>query len=140
MDKLFLDTNIILDLIEERAPFYIHAQQIFSKSDKNKIQLCTSSLNFANLHFIITKKSSKENAVKILLKLKTLIEVLPLDDKVIHLALASDFRDFEDAIQFYTAVENNISILITRNLKDFKKTDISVMTAEQYLGAGRILD
>ena len=76
MDKLFLDTNIILDLIEERAPFYIHAQQIFSKSNKNKIQLCTSSLNFANLHFIITKKSSKENAVKILLKLKTLSNIV----------------------------------------------------------------
>ncbi len=136
MDKLFLDSNIILDLIEERQPFYKYAQQIFSKSDKNKICIYTSSLNFANLHYIITKKSSKENAIKLLLKLKSLIKILPLDDKIIQLALASDFDDFEDAIQYYTALEHNIPTLITRDLKDFKKAKISVMTSEQYLAMG----
>lgn len=137
MDKLFIDSNIILDLIEERKPFYKYAQQIFSKSDKKIISIYTSSLNFANLHYIITKKSSKENAIKLLLNLKTLIKILPLDDKIIQLALASDFNDFEDAIQYYTALEHNITTLITRDLKDFKKAKIWVMTSEQYLGIGR---
>lgn len=136
MDSLYLDTNIILDLIEERKPFYKYAQSIFSRKDKNLIRLYTSSLNFANLHFIISKKTNKENATNALLKLKTLIDILPLDEKIIQLSLASGFNDFEDAIQYYTAIEHNIPVLITRDIKDYKKANISVMTSEQYLGIG----
>ena len=68
-----------------------------------------------------------------LLKFKTLIHVLPVNDKIIELALASDFKDFEDAIQYNTAIENDISTLLTRNLKDFKKANITILTAQQYL-------
>lgn len=136
MDSLYLDTNIILDLIEKRKPFYKYAQSIFSRKDKNLIRLYTSSLNFANLHFIISKKTNKENATNALLKLKTLIDILPLDEKIIQLSLASGFNDFEDAIQYYTAIEHNIPVLITRDIKDYKKANISVMTSEQYLGIG----
>jgi predicted nucleic acid-binding protein len=136
MDSLYLDTNIILDLIEERKPFYKYAQSIFSRKDKNLIRLYTSSLNFANLNFIISKKTNKENATNALLKLKTLIDILPLDEKIIQLSLASGFNDFEDAIQYYTAIEHNIPVLITRDIKDYKKANISVMTSEQYLGIG----
>ena len=70
---------------------------------------------------------------KLLLRFKTLVTVLPVNDKIIELALSSSFADFEDAIQFYAAIENNISILLTRNLKDFKKATIPVMTPQQYL-------
>jgi predicted nucleic acid-binding protein len=93
-------------------------------------------LNFANLHFIISKKTNKENATNALLKLKTLIDILPLDEKIIQLSLASGFNDFEDAIQYYTAIEHHIPVLITRDIKDYKKANISVMTSEQYLGIG----
>lgn len=58
---------------------------------------------------------------------------MPVDDKTLDLALSSDFKDFEDGIQYYTAIEKNLKILLTRNLKDFKAAEISVMTAEQYL-------
>jgi predicted nucleic acid-binding protein len=68
-----------------------------------------------------------------LLKFKTLITVLSVDDKIIELALASDFKDFEDAIQYNTAIENGITTLLTRNLKDFKKAEIVILTAHQYL-------
>jgi predicted nucleic acid-binding protein len=62
-----------------------------------------------------------------------LVEVLPLDDKVLELALVSDFKDFEDAIQYHTALENDIDIIITRNKKDFKNSKIPVLTAKEYL-------
>ena len=75
----------------------------------------------------------KHNVRKILRKFKVLIEILSVDDKIIELALESDFKDFEDAIQYYTAIENNISIIVTRNLKDFKPAKITVLTAKQYV-------
>jgi predicted nucleic acid-binding protein len=64
-----------------------------------------------------------------------LVSILAVNDKTIELALSSEFKDFEDAIQYYTAIENKIEILLTRNLKDFRKAEISVLTAEQYLNS-----
>jgi predicted nucleic acid-binding protein len=86
---------------------------------------------------LIAKVTDKAQAKQILQKIKPLIHILPLNDKIIQLAFASDFNDFEDAIQYYTALEYNITTLITRDLKDFKKASINVMTAQQYLGMGR---
>lgn len=72
-------------------------------------------------------------ARKILIKFKVLIEVLPMDNKILELALVSYFNDFEDAIQYNTALENDIDIILTRNKKDFKKSILPVLTAKEYL-------
>ena len=138
MDKVFIDTDIILDLLAKREPFYPHAAELFSLIDKKILKAYVSSIIFSNLHYILKKLTNKDTALKSLLKLKLLVSVLPVDEKIIELALASDFNDFEDAIQFYVAKENNIQYLLTRNIKDFKKADISVMTAEDYLKILRV--
>jgi len=133
MDMLFLDTNIILDLVSPRPPFSLFAQKLFSKSQRLNIGIHASALSFPNINYLLSKVTNKETAKQVLLKIKPLITILPLTDKIIQLALASDFNDFEDAIQYYTALENNITTLITRDLKDFKKANIRVMTSEEYL-------
>lgn len=133
MEKLFLDTNIILDLVSPRPPFSLFAQKLFSKSQKLKIGIYASALSFPNINYLLSRVTNKETAKQVLLKVKPLITILPLNDKIIQLALASDFNDFEDAIQYYTALEHNITRLITRDLKDFKKANIRVMTSEEYL-------
>ena len=133
MEKVFVDTDIILDLLSNRAPFYIHSANLFSAADKNEINVYVSSLSFANLNYILSKQYSADQARKKLMMFKTLVTVLSVTDKVIELALSSDFKDFEDGIQYFTATENNISTLLTRNLRDFKSAQISVLTAEQFL-------
>ncbi len=133
MDMLFLDTNIILDLVSPRPPFSLFAQKLFSKSQRLNMGIYASALSFPNINYLLSKVTNKETAKQVLLKIKPLITILPLTDKIIQLALASDFNDFEDAIQYYTALENNITTLITRDLKDFKKANIRVMTSEEYL-------
>jgi predicted nucleic acid-binding protein len=133
MEKIFVDTDIILDLLSFREPFYIHAANLFSKADLNEIEIFVSSLAFANLNYILSKQYSAAQSRKKLIKFKTLVTVLPVNDKTLDLALSSDFKDFEDGIQYYTAIEKDLKILLTRNLKDFKTAEISVMTAEQYL-------
>jgi predicted nucleic acid-binding protein len=133
MEKIFADTDIILDLLSNRGPFYTPAAYLFSEADKNKIQLYVSSLSFSNLNYILSRQYSPDQARKKLLKFKTLVTVLAVTDKVVELALSSDFKDFEDGLQYYTAIENNIKTLLTRNLKDYKTAEIPVMTAEQFL-------
>jgi len=133
MDKVFVDTDIILDLLGDREPFSIHSASLFSAADKGKIVIYVSALSFANLNYLLTRQYTKEISRKKLLLFKTLVTVLPVTDKIIELALASDFNDFEDAIQYSTAIEHDIKVLLTRNLKDFKSAAIPVLTAEQYM-------
>jgi predicted nucleic acid-binding protein len=134
MRKLFIDTNIVIDLLAEREPFYEDAAKLFSLSDKNKIKLSVSSLTFANTNYLLQKTNSASTAKEILRKFKILTVVLSIDDKIIDLALNdSGFGDFEDAIQYYSAIENNQEILITRNLKDFRTSKIPVMTASEFI-------
>lgn len=133
MDKIFVDTNIVIDLLQKRVDFFEEAQELFTLADKKKVKLFISSLTIANTHFLLSKYYNSIDARKILAKFKVLVEVLPLDNKIIELALSSDFKDFEDAIQFYTAIENNTNIIITRNKKDFKKQNIPILTAKEYI-------
>ena len=133
MEKLFVDTDVVLDLLSARQPHYKFAAELFSLADIESVRLYVSSLTFANVHYVLSKQLSASESRKLLLRFKTLVTVLPINDKIIELALSSSFADFEDAIQFYAAIENNVSILLTRNLKDFKKATIPVMTPQQYL-------
>ena len=133
MKKLFLDTNIILDLLANRMPFYTEAAELFSLADKKEIKLSISSLCLADTHYILSKQNHDLEVRKILRKFKVLVNVLPLDDKIEDLALNSEFRDFEDSIQYYTAIENDQDILITRNQQDFKDSKIPVMTAGEFI-------
>jgi len=131
--KVFVDSDIILDLLSAREPHYKYAAELFSLADTNSIKISVSSLSFANVNYILSREYSADQARKKLLKFKTLVSVLPVNDKIIELALVSDFKDFEDGIQYFTAIESNIATILTRNLRDFKKSEIPVLTAEQYL-------
>jgi predicted nucleic acid-binding protein len=131
--KIFVDTDVVFDLLAKREPFYTYAAQLFTNADKQEVTICVSSLCFGNLNYVLSKHKSAIEARKILSRFKVLVTILPVDDKIIELALNSDFNDFEDAIQYYCAIENGINILITRNLKDFKPVRIPVLTAEEFV-------
>lgn len=133
MDKIFVDSDIILDLLSGRLPHYNPAAELFSLADEGDIKIFVSSLSFANVNYILSRQYNGDQARKKMLKFKTLVSVLSVNEKIIELALSSEFKDFEDAIQYYTAIENDLATLLTRNLKDFRKADISVLTAEQYV-------
>jgi len=134
MRKLLIDTNIVLDLLAKREPFYKSAAQVFSLADKHKLKLTVSSLTFANTNYVLTRLKSAKEAREILRKFKILVKILSLNEKIVDLALSDeDFKDFEDGLQYYTAVENNQDFIITRDLRDFKQAKIPVMTAEEYL-------
>lgn len=134
MSKILIDTNIVIDLLAQREPFYKSAAQLFSLADKQKLELSISSLTFANTNYVLSRLKSTQEAREILRRFRVLIKVLQLNDKLIDLALNdNDFKDFEDGLQYYTAIENEQDIIITRDLKDFKESKIPVMTADEYL-------
>tara|TARA_Y100000588_G_C13932896_1_gene786579 strand:+ start:64 stop:474 length:411 start_codon:yes stop_codon:yes gene_type:complete len=134
MSRILVDTNIVIDLLAQRKEFYDEAAKLFSLSDKKEISLTISSLTFANTNYILSKQKSTKEAREILRKFKVLVEIINLDNKIIELALSDDqFIDFEDGLQYYSALENNVDIILTRNKKDFKNSKIPVLTAKEYL-------
>ena len=134
MSRLLIDTNIVIDLLSKREKFYDEAADLFSRADKKELELTISSLTFANTNYILTKLKSAKEAREILRKFKVLVELLSLDDKITELALSDgNFPDFEDGLQYYSAIENQVDVIITRNKKDFKNSKIPVLTAKEFL-------
>ncbi len=136
MSSIFLDADIILDVFAERHPFYEKAASILTLIEERQMTGCTSSLIFANLYYVLRRLRSRDLAITSLRKLHSLIDILAVDERNVVFALNSAFTDFEDAIQYHTAIQHHVTHLLTRNIKDYKaadKTIITVCTAEEYL-------
>jgi predicted nucleic acid-binding protein len=133
LEKVFIDTDIALDLLGQRAPHYAAAGKLFTLADRGKVAIYISSLSFSNLNYLLTRQYNATESRRILTSFKVLVKVLAVDDKIIELALSSKFPDFEDAIQYFTSIESDISVLLTRNTKDYKLAKIAVLSAEDYL-------
>ncbi len=131
--EVFVDTDVCLDLLSNRQPFNASAEILFSLADSGKLKLFVSSFSFSNIDYVLRSQYSGTHSRQIIARFKTLVNVLSVDSKTIDLAIASDFNDFEDAIQYSCALENNMPVIITRNNKDFKKSAILVVSPETYL-------
>ena len=139
MNKVFVDTDVVLDLLAERIPFFHFSAVLFTFAEMKKLELYTSPLILANTFYILRKQLGNDGAKSALRKLRILLHVVDSSESIIDKALNSDFSDFEDAIQYYTALEHGINVILTRNLRDYKKTSVIVQTPEAYLVTNQLL-
>jgi predicted nucleic acid-binding protein len=133
MSRIFLDTNVILDLLGERVPFYDSIAKVATLADQKKLTIIVSPLSFTTVNYVLNKYESSESVLNKLRKFKIICEVCEVNEETIAKALNSNFKDYEDAVQYFTALQSNCSIIITRNGKDFKNSKIPIMTAGEYL-------
>ncbi len=134
MTDLFIDTDVIIDFIIDRQPFSREAAKVFTLIDHKKVKGYTSALCYSNLYYVLSKYAPHKKVITMLNGLSELVGILKVDDDIIKASLASDFKDFEDAIQYYTAQEyKRIDVIITRNIKDYKKSALPVMTPETFM-------
>jgi predicted nucleic acid-binding protein len=134
MKNIFLDTNILMDIFANRQPFVKASLEIYRLGVKNKINLYTSSNTIITLHYLL-KKFIPEDKIRIALEeILENIEIIALDVNIIKKSLKSSHKDFEDAIQITTAQSiNTMDCIITRDLKDFKFSEINVFTPDEFL-------
>lgn len=137
-DKVFLDTNVVIDLLGEREAYYISAAKIATLADKGEIQLVASALTIATTYFVLSKYEKDDVVREKLKKFKIIASVSDLTDKVIEKSLVSKFSDFEDALQYHCALKEECSIIITRNGKDFIPSEIPILTPDEYLNLRKI--
>lgn len=134
MMNVFLDTDVIIDYITDRKPFSDKAEKVFALIENKKIKGHTSSLCFSNLYYLIRQQMTRTKAIALLKDLASLLNILKVDEDSILLALNSNFKDFEDAIQYYTANDyKSIDVIVTRNIKDYKHSELPVMTPDTLL-------
>lgn len=134
MKRVFVDTNILIDLLADRPPFSKFAIEIFDRAEKKKVKLFTSSHSYATTHYLL-KKYIEEAALRAtLLSLLDFVEISSVDSDIVKKSLLSKHKDFEDAIQIFTANSiDNLDFIVTRNIKDFKHAGVPVLPPDELL-------
>ena len=132
MKHLFIDTDVILDFVGDRKPFSVHASKIFVEAHKGKFKLYASGNSITTVYYILCKSVDEKKARTLVLGLLGYLEIIPVSDTILVSAFNSGFKDFEDGVQHYCAVTNKrITQIVTRNIRDYKKSKISVVSSEQ---------
>jgi predicted nucleic acid-binding protein len=130
MIKVFIDTDVIIDFLADRKPFSESAAILFNRIEKKEIEGFTSSQSISNLYYILRKYDSQRNVIQALSDLISLIGILPVGHEVIQKALQSDFADFEDGIQNFCAETEKMDVIVTRNIRDYKRASIAVLNPD----------
>ena len=134
MKRILIDTDVILDFFFDRKPFSDNAAKVLSLCESREIKGFITSVIISNVYYLLRQTSTHEKVIEKLKQLITIIEVLTTDKEVVLKALNSNFKDFEDAMQNYSAELNGlIDIIVTKNIKDFKNSSLGVMTPDNYL-------
>ena len=134
MKNILIDTDVILDFFLDREPFSENAAKILSLCEKKEIIGFVTPVIVSNVYYLLSQKGKQEKVIEKLKILLSLLEILIIDKNSIMVALDSDFKDFEDALQNYAAELNGkIDIIVTRNTKDYKKSELGIMNPEEFL-------
>ncbi len=135
MKHFLLDTNVVIDFITDRKPFSPVAAKLFDYSEKGKIKLYLTAVSYNNTYYILKKLTSHKETIKILKDIERITETIDSTHEVIKQALESEFKDFEDAIQYYTAKTNKkLDAIISRDLSGFKLSKIPVLSPDEAIG------
>ena len=132
MKHLFLDTNVVIDVLVERHPFFENSAQLMELRFTNKVKLYISTLSYQIIYFLLKKNNSHKHVISLLEQILDITEIIDVTGDVIQQSIKSEFSDFEDAIQYYSAISNKkIEIIVTRNTKDYKTSKLPALTPQE---------
>lgn len=133
MKNALIDSDVLLDFFFDREPFSKYATYVLTQCELKKLNGYVTPVIISNVYYLLRKISSHERVIKKLNQLLTLTEVLIIDKKIMLNAMNSKFKDFEDALQNYACESTGeVDMIITRNIKDYQKSNLSILTPENY--------
>ena len=136
MNNIFLDTNVVIDFLADRRPFSLLAAKIFNYSLQGKVKVFISAVSYNNIYYILRQSLTNRETIKLLDELCEMTEIADVTKAIIKKSLKTDFKDFEDAIQYNCALSiNKIDFIVTRDTKDFKNSVLPVLTPEEALSS-----
>ncbi len=122
--KIFFDTNILLDVLAQREPFYEDAVRLWALAERREVDGYISTLSLNNIYYIVRKVAGKQKAQDALVVLRDIFDLVAEDHQIVNQAIDASMEDFEDAVQFYSAIRIGADYLVTRNTKHFPATDV----------------
>ena len=133
MKRVFLDTNVMIDIIGQREPFCVPAVQILSLADRGILQICVSAMSYATASFILGRYNKEVDILSEFSKFMQITTATPVDSETVDSSLRSEFSDFEDAMQYFSALRENVDYIVTRNKKDFTAAAIPVFEPQEFI-------
>jgi predicted nucleic acid-binding protein len=132
MKYIFLDTNVLIDFFANRKPFSIEAAKLFNYSFKKEINIYISAVSYNNIYYILRQSCSHSETINMLAELNEWTDIIDVTKDIIKKSIKSDFKDFEDAIQYNCAKSlNKIDFIVTRDTKDFKSSSLPILTTKE---------
>jgi predicted nucleic acid-binding protein len=131
--NVLIDTNVVLDVLARREPFFSDSSEIWTLAETGRMAGFVSTLTLPNLFYLLRRTMGQKGARHAIAILRDIFKLVPLDAQIVNQALDADIDDFEDAIQFFSALRADAAALITRNPKDFPGTDLAVQTPTEFL-------
>jgi predicted nucleic acid-binding protein len=133
MPEVFVDNDVILDLFIRREPHHEEALRFFSRVKKTEVKCFTSPIVIANTYYLLTRLKNKHYAMDKIRSLRSLIAIAAVNEAIIDAAVQSASRDFEDSIQYHCALQNDIPIIITRNIFGYPKDKVTILLPVEFL-------
>ncbi len=132
--KVFVDSDVIIDLFTDREPFANSASSLFELNERGEINIYISAVSINNIYYIVRRYLGHKSTLNVIDDLMQITEVLGTTKTEIRQALANNFKDFEDSIQYSTALTvKGIDAIVTRNVKHYSNSEIAIFTAENYI-------
>ena len=129
MKQIFMDTNVVIDFLADRQPFSIDAARLFDLGIDGKARIFISAVSYNNIYYVLRQSLSNNATIELLEELAEMTEIADVTATIIRKSLKTNFKDYEDAIQYYCALSiSKIDFIVTRNIRDFKKSTIPVLT------------
>jgi predicted nucleic acid-binding protein len=135
--RILVDPNILLDVLARREPFYAAAAAIWSLAERGEVRAVVSAISFNNVYYIVRRVEGRTQAQKAMRLIRDVFEAVPPDSQIINQAIDANMADFEDAVQFHSAIRAKATYLVTRNPGDFPKSALPILTPEEFLAAWR---
>lgn len=134
MKKVFIDFDVLLDFAFDREPFSEYAAKLFMLSENKEIEVYTSAVIICNVYYVLNKHSGRKKSMETIKLILKLVDILNIDKKTMMDAVDSNFSDFEDAVQNFTAQNSSVvDVLATRNKADYKNSKLIIKTPKEYL-------
>jgi predicted nucleic acid-binding protein len=130
---VFFDTNVLLDVFAEREPFYSESMRAWTLAESGRISGFISAISYNNCFYIVRKYGNSRKAYKAVRLMRDIFRPIDLSTQILNQAMDAGFSDFEDAIQYFSALHSEVEVLLTRIPDHFPKSDISILSPAEFL-------
>jgi predicted nucleic acid-binding protein len=131
--NVFVDTNVLLDVLAHRQPFYAHSVGVWTLAEQGRVRGFVSAISFNNIYYVARKLQTRQAVNRMMAFLRDTFELVPLDKQILDQAIDADFEDLEDAIQYFSAVRAKSECVVSRDADAFRQSDLPVMTPTEFL-------